>query len=148
MNNRIKNSLLTVYYLLLTVNCSLFMASCADDDLPNMNGMWQLNTIEKADGTVQSLDSVYYSFQKQTLFSYTALFTNELGHEDHWEVYGYIEYPDDNTLYIILDKSYHDQGIIDRLPWKAIEVEYRIISLKSKKMVLGYGDDVYTFTKY
>ncbi|MDL2243617.1 lipocalin-like domain-containing protein [Bacteroidales bacterium OttesenSCG-928-J19] len=140
--------LLVYLFTCLLVYCSLFAVSCDSSPVADINGMWQLQTIRNEEGNTQHTDSIFYSFQRDYIFSYTELYTNELGKEDCRQLYGYADYPDDKTVHIIMDKNYHYPEAWNHLPWKGTEVEYRIIELKSKKLVLGYGNETYTFTKF
>lgn len=139
-HNCMKSQFYLCFFLLV------FVVSCVDRDIPNMNGMWQLKTIEGVDNSIRPVDTIYYSFQRQRIFSYTILKTNEIGHEEAWVAYGYVDYPDSERMRIVMDKAY--EGAISALLWKDMEVEYEILHLGSKKMVLGYQGERYSFVKF
>ena len=122
--------------------------ACVDNDIPNPNGMWQLKTIEDEAGHKHSVDTIFYSFQRQLIFSYTLLTKNELGKEIAEVIYGYADYPDSKTMHIKVDKSYDRPGRTELLLWKDSEVIYEIIKLNSKEMILGYGEEKYFFIKF
>ncbi|MDL2241671.1 lipocalin-like domain-containing protein [Bacteroidales bacterium OttesenSCG-928-L03] len=147
---KIMKSRLLVYLstCLLVYLFTCLLVSCDDSHTADINGMWQLRTIQDGEGNVQHLDSVFYSFQRKYVFSYTALITDGLGREAIIELYGYADYPDNETLHILMDETYQSQWALDALPWHAPEVEYKILSLDSKKLVLGQGNEIYSFTKY
>lgn len=126
----------------------LFLTACEDRDIPNMNGMWQLKTIEQADRTTIAIDTIYYSFQRQAIFSYTRLTTDNWGHESTYVLYGYVDYPSEDKMHILIDSRFDHPSYHDMLLWKGQEVEYNIISLSSKELILGYNDEKYYFTKF
>ncbi|MDL2323448.1 lipocalin-like domain-containing protein [Bacteroidales bacterium OttesenSCG-928-A17] len=121
--------------------------SCVDNDIPNTNGMWQLKTIEDKEGIIHPVDTIYYSFQRQCVFSYTSLEKNELGHEKAWVRYGYVDFPNDKLMHIKMDQG-NDEATLNSLPWKGMEVEYEILHLSSKKMTLGFEGETYSFIKF
>ncbi|KAA6302519.1 MAG: hypothetical protein EZS26_001351 [Candidatus Ordinivivax streblomastigis] len=126
----------------LVIVCAL-CASCVDSDLPNVNGMWQLKTIEEAGGSSHPVDTIYYSFQRQTLFAYTIL--------NYWP-----ERPDPILLvYGLIDLSVADRLTI-HIPndwkkdvlWQDSIITYTIRQLNAKKMVLEQEDVKYHFIKF
>ncbi|MDL2223377.1 lipocalin-like domain-containing protein [Bacteroidales bacterium OttesenSCG-928-M11] len=124
----------------------IIFSSCVDNDIPNMNGMWQLKTIENKDNLISKVDTIYYSFQRQRIFSYTVLTTNEIGQEQAWVAYGYVDYPSSEEMHIVIDEAFSNST--NSLLWKAMEVNYEIIHLSSKKMTLKYGEEIYSFIKF
>jgi hypothetical protein len=124
----------------------LIFASCLDPELPHINGMWQLKTITDSNNQISSVDTIYYSFQRQAIFSYTII-NNNSDAPQTTIIYGYIDFPDDDKLHILLDKSY--QNKYDKLLlWKGIETAYDIVKLNSKDMILKQDDKTYHFIKF
>jgi len=125
-----------------------FFVSCLDVNLPNVNGMWQLKTIQDENGETQKVDTVFYCFQRQAIFSCTILKGDTSNYSDPTLiVYGYIDFPVKDKIHIQLDKMY--EGLYEEiLLWKGMQTEYDIIRLNSKEMILGQDDKKYTFIKF
>jgi hypothetical protein len=122
----------------------LIFAACSDGDKPVINGMWQLKTIEDNTHThVQTVDTIFYAFQRQSIFSYTVLLENG-GYPASNVIYGYIDFPDPDHLHILLDEKYQGYNVL----WQGIEVTYDIIRLDSKRMTLLSEGTYYYFNKY
>jgi hypothetical protein len=134
-------------FLFIFLLSALFV-SCVDSDLPNPNGMWQLKYTIDQNEDKEVIDTVFYSFQRQRLFSYTWLTKNEIGQEVSPVMYGYIDFPDDDTMHIIMDTNTNNADSYQNLPWKGPEVTYTIVRLKSDKMILDDGIKEYHFKKF
>jgi hypothetical protein len=131
-------------YLSIALICSLI--SCINSDLPDVDGMWQLKTIEYADGRIQTVDTIFYSFQKQKLFSFTQLNAGNMQFEPVLIKYGYVEFPAKDRMLIYLDPTH---GIdFPLLPPGSESVTYIIRKLTSKEMVLENEEDIYRFIKF
>ncbi|MDR0733463.1 MAG: lipocalin-like domain-containing protein [Dysgonamonadaceae bacterium] len=120
----------------------LFLAACSDGDHPAINGMWQLKTIDDGNNRVQQVDTVFYAFQRQAVFSYTILPQEE----NKSPIYGYIDFPDRNRLHIQLDKNHYYQAKLTL--WNDTSVVYDIHRLDAKQLVLSHNGSVYRFSKY
>lgn len=121
--------------------------SCLDRDLPNVNGMWQLKTIEGKNQAIQTVDTIYYSFQRQAVFSYTLLNQGKTKATSAVVFYGYVNFPDNNTLSIAMDEIYKDT-FFDDYPRIEKEMNFDILHLSSKKMTLSYNGEIYNFIKF
>jgi hypothetical protein len=140
-------SLLPIFVLI-----AVFQA-CSDGDRPEINGMWQLKTIQEENQNAQTVDTVFYSFQRQSIFSYTLLYEQEGKASTTVVIYGYIDFPEQNRLHIQADKDsrYYENAL---LPWNwgkekpENDVTYDIIKLDSKKLVLFHDGKTYHFIKY
>jgi len=131
---------------LLSIFLICFLASCTNSHLPDVDGMWQLKTIEDAAGHVQTVDSVYYSFQKQRLFTYTQLSGGPMQFDPTLIVYGYVDFPANDRMFIHIDAS--GAGYVSVLPWHSESVTYTILKLTSKEMVLEDEGDIYRFINF
>jgi hypothetical protein len=133
--------------LFLLFVISVFTNACSDGDMPDINGMWQLKTIEDADShTTQSVDTIFYAFQRQSIFSYTILYEEENKPATAIQIYGFIVFPDNDHLHIQLDKAYYWRK--SYVLWQDTEVTYDIVRLDSKCMILSQGGSIYNFKKY
>lgn len=133
--------------LLSLFACILFFA-CSDSDLPDVNGMWQLKTIQDESGNTQVVDTVFYSFQRKKIFSHTLLKKNEINQEIAYVVYGYIDFPTEDKLLISLDEAYRFPYVLENLHWDNYDIEYDIFKLSSKEMILTRNHEIYTFKKF
>ena len=136
--------------LFLAGFCLLIFYACfVDTSLPNVNGMWQLKTVQSGDGCVQTIDSVYYSFQRQTIFAYTLLFKDNDNIDKAHVLYGYAYFPEEGKMNIQLDKIYSEYQF-DRLPWINMDVHFDIVKLNSKEMILFSESErkTYNFIKF
>jgi hypothetical protein len=124
----------------------LLLISCLDSDLPSVNGMWQLKSIVDEGGNSQTVDTVYYSFQRQALFSYTLLNGNRNMPDPTEILFGYIDFPAENKLHIQIEEHYKD--LLFLLPWHDQQVTYDILKLNSKEMILGQDGVLYNFIKF
>ena len=119
----------------------LFFVACSDGDNPAINGMWQLKTIEDSTRAVQQVDTIFYAFQRQAIFSYTVLYGEEAS-----ILYGFIDFPNNDHLHILLDKSYYSQASF--VLWKDTGTVYDIIRLDAKHLTLSQSGTYYYFNKY
>jgi hypothetical protein len=126
----------------------LLLSSCVDFDLPNVNGMWQLKTIQDGNENVQTVDTVFYSFQRQAIFSYTVLHEKEKKAATADVIYGYVEFPNLNQLHILLDENENWKKDLLLLWEGENNVTYDIVKLDSKKMVLFRNNKTYNFMKH
>jgi hypothetical protein len=144
--------LILAYIVLFTL-----FASCADRNLPAVNGMWQLKTVQDGNN-IQTIDTVFYGFQRQTIFSFTLLKENDNKPATAIYIYGYADYPDDKVIHIIIDENEKNKlsvkENIPNLPWNwkktemAFEVTYHVEKLNSKQMILSSDGKTYNFIKY
>jgi hypothetical protein len=134
-------------FLYLGSLCFLIFYACLDTSLPNVNGMWQLKTIQSEDGNIQKIDTLYYSFQRQVIFSYTLLFHENNNYAAH-VLYGYVYFPEEGKMHIQMDRNTNDDDRIQLLPWKDYETYYDIVKLTSKEMVLFSEGKTYNFIKF
>jgi hypothetical protein len=138
--------------IFLAVAIFLFFNACSDGDRPEINGMWQLKTIQNVNKNSQTVDTIFYSFQRQAIFSYTILMEEEGRPATYSILYGYIDFPEEDQLHILLDKNYN--GNAKLLPWNwdvenvTNDVTYDIIKLDSKSLILFNNNKTYHFIKY
>lgn len=127
--------------------CLLIFYACLDTSLPNVNGMWQLKTIQSEDGSVQLVDSAYYSFQRQTIFTYTLLYKDANNVEKAHVLYGYVYFPEERKMKIQLDKMYSEYQF-EFFPWIEMEVNFDIVKINSKEMILFSEGKTFNFIKF
>jgi hypothetical protein len=127
------------------------LISCLDFDLPRVNGMWQLKTIQDENANVQVVDTIYYSFQRQAIFSYTILNGDISKPYSTVVIHGYVDFPDQDKLHIQIDKLIAPGYLAyleDKILWNGMETDYDIVKLNSKEMILGQNGKLYKFIKF
>jgi hypothetical protein len=143
-----------IFHSPLSIILALFLLStCSDGNKPEINGMWQLKTIRDENNKhTQYFDTIFYAFQRQSIFSYTQLHEREGEAATSTIIYGYIDFPDNDHLHILPDKGYNNS--IQLLPWNwgkenpYNEATHDIVQLDSKNLVLYYDNRTYSFIKY
>ncbi|MDR0543458.1 MAG: lipocalin-like domain-containing protein [Dysgonamonadaceae bacterium] len=109
------------------------LTSCLDADTPNVDGLWQLKTIQTADKTAP-VDTIYYSFMlKRYEFSYIILHDRSTEPDQASTRYGYVDFPTKTQMHILMDKNH---GATSELLWSGMEVSYDIVKLSSREMIL------------
>jgi hypothetical protein len=119
-----------------------------DRDLPDVDGMWQLKTIESSTGQIRTVDTMYYSFQAQKLFSFTELTADPSKNQLISILYGYVDFPSKDRMVIRLDPAYKELSHL--LPSGSESTSYFIQKLTSKEMILESEKerDIYRFIKF
>jgi hypothetical protein len=152
-NSFIGDALFTAYHsslkqLLFGLAFLVSLATCSDGDKSAINGMWQLKAIEDSTHHIQPVNTIFYSFQRQSIFSYTILFEKENQPATSIVIYGFVDFPAQDYLRIQLDKSYYKQA--SSVLWKDTSVVYKIICLDAKHLTLLQEQDktFYYFNKY
>lgn len=140
-------------FLSLGIFCVL-MVSCGDDDTSSqLEDQWQLTTVSMPDGTENHIDSVYYCFQKGTLFSFTVV----INPDSSCVSYGYTSFPEDNRLRIDMDTTglymekmrYVYDDFLIQSGWENYTKTFEIKEINNKRLVLEDSlKKLYTFRKY
>jgi hypothetical protein len=131
-------------WVLVLLFCSLF--ACNHADIPDIDGMWQLKSIRESDGSIQWVDTMYYSFQSQRLFAFTQLNGDVLQSNPTLVLYGYADFPDRDHLHIEMDVQ--GEYYFSLLPWQSASVDYFIHKCSAKEMLLEDKGVLYQFIKF
>lgn len=121
-----------------------FLSSCSDN--PSlMDGQWQLKTITLGED-VQSVDTVFYCFQNQSVFAFGIM----LGEEDYRLFYGYADYPSDNKVHVHIDWNYANEDFLNYSGWGSSDKVFNIKTVDRSYLVLTDPESqkVYTFNRY
>ena len=146
----------------------LLLVSCNDPSLPIIDGMWQLKTLETKEGK-QTIDTIFYSFQYQRLFSVTILNADNI---KTWSpndptviFYGYTHFSGENQLTLELNVpenlypvdrvNFKHEDYWQFIPWATPDKvksssDLTIQKHSSKSLVLKHNDtgDIYSFIKF
>ena len=133
-------------HVLLSILLGCFLVSCINSVWPDVDGMWQLKTIEDKTGHIQTVDTIYYSFQAQRLFTFTQLNAGPMQFEPVFIMYGYVYFPDKDHMNIQLDPAHG--MLFSLMPWDLENTTYSIRKLTSKEMILENEGDIYRFIKF
>ncbi|GHV09699.1 hypothetical protein FACS1894162_0840 [Bacteroidia bacterium] len=125
----------------------VFLISCDNYDFNKMSGMWQLKSVQEANGSIQVVDTIFYSFQNNAFFSCTIV-NPQTDFYESMVFYGYLDFPSEKKLHIELDSQYNDPGTLDLFPWKAIEVTYDIVKQTRNELVLKQDPTMYYFIRF
>jgi len=132
---------------LLSILLICILVSCINRNWPDIDGIWQLKTIESKSSPVQTVDTIYYSFQAQRLFAFTQLNGSPMQFESTFILHGYVDFPAKDRILIHIDLS--KEAYFSRLPWHSGNVSYFIQKLTRKEMILeNEGGDIYRFIKF
>ena len=130
-----------IFFYLITLLSGI--SACSDDIEYQIDGMWQLQTIEE-NGITSPVDTVFYSFMKGKVFSYTVLRTPDAANV----FYGYIDALSEKEILIKIDDKYFSeyfQGISD---WEKQQRVFGIENRNTQKMTLSSEGKTYSFKKH
>ena len=109
--------------------------------------MWQLKTVEDVDGNVTQVDTVYYSFQREAVFSFTMLKNPK---QALAVIYGYVDMPSDNKVHVLIDhKSAGNDDFrwfLSLSGWSSHDVVFDIKRYNNTDLVLFDSGDGKTYT--
>ena len=111
------------YTILLFSLLTTLLISCNDDTSHQLNGMWQLKGVSNEDKNIVSVDSVFYGFQSERIFSFTILKS-----DDESDIYyGYIDFPTDNTIHIAIDRNYQKEQFLKYSGWNGFSETFSLV---------------------
>ena len=155
--------------LLYSTLSALLLISCENFRNYDLDGMWQLKTIEDPSGSInhtdtvfRNIDSVFYGFQRECVFSYTLIPKFAFN-----PFYGYIINTSDNKIHIQMDKRRYDnyyndpdkeeldyindfKRFLDLSGWSSADIIFEIKKYDKSNLILfdpGNGK-IFTFKKF
>ncbi len=130
-------------FLFFCLLSALLFTSCDNYKNYELDGMWQLKTIEDVEKNIIEVDTVYYSFQRGEIFSFTQIpdFANN-------PIYGYIDFPSDNQVHVQIDKQFAWIDFISLSGWSSTDVVFDIKKYDKTNLVLSENGKTYTFKKF
>jgi len=133
------------FYLLLPV----LVLSCDKIDQYKsykLDGMWQLKTVQDMEGNKIHVDTIYYSFQRETIFSFTVLSNPKSA----FVIYGYADMPSGNKVHVLIDnKSSGDddfQRFLRLSGWSYADIVFHIEKYNKSNLVLFDSGNGKTYT--
>ena len=125
----------------------VLLVSCDIYKNYELDGMWQLKTVQDIDGKVVQVDTVYYSFHREITFSFTVL---ENPKQALYPFYGYIDMPSGNKVHVLIDNKWKDDNRIERFlrlsGWSSADVTFDIKKYNSSDLVLFDAGNGKTYT--
>ncbi len=139
-------------FLLLIVSVMFIISlySCSDDNEHLLNGQWQLNTIsDHNNDNIQYVDTVYYSFQRAAVFSFTVVNRYDHHNKDGKGVsYGYVDFPAENKVHILIDRAFANENFLHLSGWDSCDKIFNIDSADKFYLVLSDDEKIYTFKRF
>ncbi len=122
----------------------LIFCSCEDDMQHKINGQWQLKTIEYNNGTTEKVDTIFYAFQKEAVFSFTLLENPNSTAIS----YGYLDFPSDNEIMITIDQNQMFPNFLEISRWESYEQIFQVDNVSSDQLVISDKEKKYIFNKH
>jgi len=127
--------------------CLLLPVSCDIYKNYDLDGMWQLKTVQENGGNPVTVDTVYYSFHREVIFSFTVLKNST---EALYPIYGYMDMPSNNNVHILIDKKSAGKDDFVRFlhlsGWSSADLVFDIKKYNKSDLVLYDGTGKKTFT--
>jgi len=135
-----KNSLYIILLVLLLVSCDRYKNY-------RLDGMWQLKTVEDISGNKSTVDTIYYSFQREAIFSLTVLIDPEYA---QYPRYGYMDMPSNDKVHILIDRANNNNDNFSQFlslsGWSSYDITFDIKNDSNNNLVLFDSGNGKTFT--
>jgi len=132
---------------LLYIILSMFiLAACDNYKSYPLDGMWQLKTVQDMNGNENKVDTVFYSFHREVMFSVTILVNPKFS---TYPFYGYMDMPSDNKLHLLLNNSADENYVewfLSFSGWSSADLTFDIKEYNSKNLVLFDSGNGKTYT--
>ena len=129
-------------YVVFCLSLLFSVATACSDDEDKLTNKWQLRRYEFPDGTTQTVDSVFYNFQKGS-FSAICL----LADGNYQTFFGNYSLQDDK-ISIILLPEYGGPEYDKYIGWEENKRIFHVDELSSSSLRLNYEGIVSVFRKY
>ena len=130
-------------YVVLCLSLLFSVATACSDDEDKLTNKWQLRRYEFPDGTTQTVDSVFYNFQKGS-FSAICL----LADGNYQTFFGNYSLQDDKISIILLPESVEYENYAFYMGWENGERTFTIEELSSSSLRLEHEGVRSIFRKY
>ena len=115
----------------------IYLASCDDISRSEIEGKWQLKTVEKA-GMEITVDTVWYNFQSKSIFQYQFFISQQ---DTFMLLPGVVKSNQVNILHLELITNEH----LDQTDWHGINRSFTIEKLDKKNLIL-VGEEGYSYS--
>jgi hypothetical protein len=124
--------------IIIFISCIFALCSCEDYVYSDIEGQWQLRTIQHPNNTEHKIDSVFYSFKKD-VFRYL----NKVREDSVVICFGSYNINDKQLdIQIKTDTDKFSEN------WHNFERSFVITKYNSSEMQLNHNDTIYLFRKY
>ena len=109
--------------------------------------MWQLKTIKDSNGNETQVDTVFYSFQNEVVFSFTV--TADNSKSVSYPYYGYMDMPSVDKVHVLIDRisdTEHIESFLSLSGWSSADIIFDIKDYTNKNLVLFDSESGNTFT--
>jgi len=112
-----------------------------------LDGMWQLKTVQDQYGNIIPVDTIFYSFQRELIFSFTVLENSKVALSP---VYGYVDMPSDHQVHVSIDEQaagdYEFQRFLSLSGWSSADIVFEIKKYNTSDLVLFDQEYEKTYT--
>jgi len=133
--------------LLYSILSILLLVSCDNYENYRLDGMWQLKTITDINGNESRVDTVFYSFQREAVFSFSITENEKFV---YYPFYGYMDMPSDSKVHILLTEisTYPERIELFLLfsGWSSADITFDIKNYNNTNLVLFDSESGKTFT--
>jgi len=122
------------------------LSSCERYKTYKLDGMWQLKTVKDSNGNENQVDTVFYSFMREVIFSFTM---TENSKSAIYPVYGYIDLPSDNQVHVLINdisNTDHIESFLYLSGWSSADITFDIKKYDSSNLILFDNGTGKTFT--
>ena len=133
-----------IFKRLIVVFVALICYSCSDEMSHTINGYWQLNQVTYPNGRIELVDTVFYAFQKQTVFSFTTL----INADSTCISYGYIDLQEENRIRILMDLNHSDPDFLALSGWTSTDETFSVDIQKNKMNMVDSRERVLQFKRF
>jgi len=130
---------LNIFFFTLLIT---LVSSCSDEE-SRLENKWQLQQYEKADGTVQREDSVFYNFMKD---SFSAICV--LSDGSYTTIFGNYSFNGTELVITVLPESTSGPVYERYLNWKDGSRIFKVDELSSSVLQLNFNGEKSIFRKY
>ena len=124
----------------------LLFVSCDRYKTYKLDGMWQLKTVKDSSGIETQVDTVFYSFMREVIFSFTM---TENSKSANYPYYGYMDTSSDNQVHVLITNISNTEYIESFLAlsgWSSADITFDIKKYDSSNLVLFDSGTGKTFT--
>ena len=134
---------------ILSITLILLFFSCSGFKTYKLDGMWQLKTVEDNGGNEIKVDTVFYSFERETIFSFTT--TTENSKSASHLFLGYMDMPSGDKVHVQLNDIFtgNTENInlfLSLSGWSSADITFDIKKYNSSNLVLFDNGTGKTFT--
>jgi hypothetical protein len=129
----------------IAVSVLLTLTGCQKELSRQLQGKWQLKTVEQA-GQVSDVDTVWYNFQSEALFMYQIYHADK---DSFSHMYGYKSQPEENR--ILLELISYPRPVGEFLPltdWEDRSRTFTVEKINGQRLVLHSDGKTYEFIRF